>query len=105
CNDLIEPEELARLIHDVADLAVQEPTFAQVDIDLIRAVLYLLSNDGRIRPRVLKWLRCEELSRYDRELLGDLVARPQEEMPLRTIVGLGRLMAAVHQSALVLCVD
>src|SRR5207237_2957591 len=47
-------------------------------------------------------LRCEELSRYDRELL-DLVPRPQQEM--RTIVGIGRLMAAVHQAALVLCMD
>ena len=38
-------------------------------------------------------------------MLGDLVPRPQEEKPLRTIIGLGRLMAAVHQAALVLCVD
>src|SRR5262249_5499193 len=38
-------------------------------------------------------------------LLGDLVPRPQEHMPSRTIVDLGRLMAAVHQAALVLCID
>src|SRR5205085_6704854 len=56
CDDLVEPDELARLVHQVAGLLVQEPRFARVDIDLLRAVLYLLSNDGRIRPRVLKWL-------------------------------------------------
>jgi hypothetical protein len=105
CTDLLEPPELAEWIHRFADFAVQDARFAQVDLDLIRAVLYLLPNDGRIRPRVLKWLRCEDLSRYDRELLGDLVPRARPEMPLRTIVGLGQLMAAVHQAALVLCVD
>src|SRR4029077_7652323 len=100
-----EPAQLASLIDRVADFAVQDSRFHGVDLDLLRAILYLLSNDGRIRPRVLKWLRCEELSRYDRELLGDLVPRPQEEMPLRTIIGLGRLMWTVPQAALVLCVD
>src|SRR4029077_1582004 len=100
-----EPAQLASLIDRVADFAVQDSRFHGVDLDLLRAILYLLSNDGRIRPRVLKWLRCEELSKYDRELLGDLVSRHQEEMPLRTIAGLAQLMAIVHQAALVLCVD
>ena len=105
CNDILEPDERARLVHQIADLAVQDPRFANVDLDLIRAMLYLLSNDGRIRPRILKWLRCEDLSDYDRGLIGHLVPRPQQEMPLRTIAGLGKLMAAAHQAALVLCVD
>jgi hypothetical protein len=38
-------------------------------------------------------------------MLGDLVPRYQEEKPLHALVGLGRLMAAVHQAALVVCVD
>ncbi len=105
CNDILQPDEHARLVHQIADLAVQEPRFANVDLDLIRAMLYLLSNDGRIRPRILKWLRCEDLAAHDRALIGDLVPRPQPEMALPTIAGLGKLMAAVHQAALVLCVD
>jgi len=105
CNDLIEPDQLAQLVDRVVDLVVQEPRFDGIDIDLIRAVLYLSSTDGRIRPRVLKWLRCEDLSGYDRAMLGDLVPRPQEHMPLKTIAGLGKLMAVIHQAALVLCVD
>ena len=54
---------------------------------------------------MLNWLRCEDLPKYDREVLGDLVPRPEPEMPLKTIVGLGRLMRAVHSAALVLLVD
>ena len=100
-----EPADIIPLVEQFADAAMMDPRFAGLDHDVIRALLYLLPGDGRIRARVLKWLRCEDLGRYDREILGDMAPRPQEEMPLRTIVGLGRLMAAVHQAALVLCVD
>jgi hypothetical protein len=100
-----EPPDLIPLVERFADAAIMDPRFAGLDHDIIRALLYLLPGDGRVRTRVLKWLRCEDLSRPDRDLLGDLVPRPQDEKPLRTIVGLGQLMAAVHQAALVLCVD
>lgn len=106
CTDsTAEPDELARMVHRFADLAVQNARFRGIDIDVIRAVLYTLANDGRVRPRVLKWLRCEDLGRYDRELIGDLVPRPQPDMPLRTVTGLGRLMHVTHTAALVLLVD
>jgi hypothetical protein len=105
CEEAHEPAEIIPLVERFADAAMADPRFAQLDHDIIRALLYLLPGDGRVRTRVLKWLRSEDLGRYDREVLGDLVPRPQEEKPLRTIVGLGRLMAAVHQAALVLCVD
>jgi Cdc6-like AAA superfamily ATPase len=105
CDDLLEPDELARLVHRFADIAVQYPRFQRIDINVIRAVLYTLPNDGRIRPRILNWLRCEDLGRYDRELIGDLVPRPQPEKPMETIVDLGRLMYAVHNASFVLLVD
>ncbi len=105
CDDWLEPDEVAQLVYRFADVTVQCPQFAGLDLNLIRAILYLLPNDGRIRPKVLNWLRCEDLPQYDREMIGDLVPRPGAEMPLKTIVGLGRLMAAVHSAALVLLVD
>jgi Cdc6-like AAA superfamily ATPase len=104
-EEVHEPADVIPLVERFADAAMVDPRFIGLDLDVIRALLYLLPGDGRIRARVLKWLRCEDLGRYDREMLGDLVPRPQEEMPLRTIVGLGRLMAVIHQAALVLCVD
>ena len=102
---LLEPDETARLVFRLADAAVQDPRFAGIDIDLIRGLLFVVANDVRIRPRVLKWLRCEDLGRFDREFLGDLVARPGPEMPLRTLIGLGRLMHSVHSAAFVVMVD
>lgn len=105
CDDLLEPDEVAQLVFRFADIAVQCKQFAGIDINVLRAVLFLLPNDGRIRPKVLNWLRCEDLPEYDRKVLGGLVPRPGPEMPLRTIIGLGQLMRAVHSAALVLLVD
>ncbi|MDY3553546.1 DUF87 domain-containing protein [Gemmata sp. JC717] len=104
-SDWLEPDETARIVFRFADIAAQDERFAGIDLNLLRAVLFLLPNDGRIRPRALSWLRCEDLAKYDREMLGDLVPRPGPEMPLKTIVGLGRLMRAVHSAAFVLLVD
>lgn len=105
CDDILEPDELARQVFRIADIAVQNSTFAKIDINVLRAVLFLLTNDPRIRPKILSWLRCEDLPPFDREALGNLVPRPGPEWPLRTIIALGQLMHAVHSSALVLLVD
>jgi hypothetical protein len=92
-------------VNGLADLLVADPRFNGCDLDLVRALFYLLRDDARIRQRVLKWLRCEDLAGADRAILGDLVPRPHEEAPLRMIVQLGRLMGVVHMMPLVLCVD
>lgn len=104
-NGELGPEDLARLVHTIADRAIQQSQFRVADLDLLRAVLYLLCPDNRIRSRVIKWLRCEDLSRFDRELIGDLVPRPHDHMPMKTIVELGRLMAVIHEATLVICAD
>lgn len=99
------PDDLARLVRFLADEAIQQPRLQSLDVDFLRAVLYLLSPDARIRSRVIKWLRCEDLGRLDREVLGDLVPRPHDHMPMKTIVELGQLMSIVHDAALVICAD
>jgi hypothetical protein len=105
CDEIPDISELSAHVQHISDFVVQYDQFKGVDLDLIRALLYLLSHDGRIRPRVLKWLRCENLSRADSALLGDLEPRSQDDQPRRMIEGLGRIMSILHQAALVLCVD
>lgn len=104
-DDLIMAEEVPPIVERFADFAVQDPRFEKIDLDLIRGVLYLIPKDARIRMRILKWLRCEDLADGDRKMLGGLVPRARPEMPMRTIVGLGKLMHAVDQSAMVLLID
>ncbi len=105
CDEIPDIAELSGHVQHISDFVVQYDQFKGVDLDLIRALLYLLSHDGRIRPRVLKWLRCENLSPADSAMLGNLEPRPQEDQPRRMIEGLGRIMSILHQAALVLCVD
>ena len=105
CEDFLEPTEVADLVDRLAYLAVQMPRFQGIDINVIRALLFTLANDPRIHAVVIQWLRCEDLAKRDRELLGDLVPRPQQEMPAKTIHTLGRVMQSVGSAAFVLLVD
>src|SRR6476646_476884 len=100
-----EPACLARMIEALADQIVVDDRFNDVDLDLIRALLYLQRDDPRIRARVLKYLRCEGLSETDREVLGGLEPRQYGGAPEWVVERLAKLMWAVEMVPLVLCVD
>jgi energy-coupling factor transporter ATP-binding protein EcfA2 len=99
-----DPEEVPNLVEFAADDLQKQPRFEKLDLDLLRALLFLQREDTRIRGRVLKYLRCEDLSDSDRKVLGGLVPRIHDNHPQEMVEHLGRLAAALNQS-LVLCVD
>jgi hypothetical protein len=101
----LDHECLARLVEALADQIVMDDRFNTIDLDLIRALLFLQSNDPRIKGRVLKFLRCEDLSASDRTLLGGLVPRTYDDAPQWLIQHLGKLMDALESLPLILCVD
>ncbi len=103
-RDGLVPDLSAR-VESYADQAISDTRFEGVELDLIRAMLYVLRDDPRIKSRVLPWLRCEDLAPGDRAMLGGLVPRIQEEAPLKMLTQIGRLMAAVQEASLVLLVD
>jgi hypothetical protein len=96
---------LAKLVEALADQIVMDDRFNAIDLDLVRALLFLQSNDPRIKGRVLKYLRCEDLAPHDRDLLGSLVPRTYDDAPQWLIQRLGELMAALESVSLILCVD
>lgn len=96
---------LAVFVHELADMVVQEDTFADLDIDLIRALLFLQRRDARLRNRVMRYLRCEDLGDRDRQMLGGIVPRSRDEHPAQVLALLGRTMARVQSAALVVCFD
>ncbi len=96
--------DLNRLVHEVADDLLADLRFRRVDLDVLRALLFLQRDEARIKHRVLKYLRGEDLSAYDRSLV-DLTPRVQEEDALRLIGAIGDVMWATQAMALVLCVD
>ena len=96
---------LAKLVDALADQIIMDDRFNAIDLDLLRGLLFLQSNDPRIKGRVLKFLRCEHLSDADRELLGGIVPRTYDDAPQWLIQRLGELMAALESVPLILCVD
>ncbi|MFY0562410.1 helicase HerA-like domain-containing protein [Archangium lansingense] len=99
-----DAEEVPKLVEFAADDLQKQPRFKKQDLDLLRALLFLQRDDTRIRSRVLKYLRCEDLSESDRKVLGGLVPRTYDNHPQEMVEHLGRLAAALNHS-LVLCVD
>ncbi|ATB29941.1 helicase HerA domain-containing protein [Melittangium boletus] len=99
-----DPDEISILVENAADDLQKRPQFQKLDLDLLRALLYLQRDDTRIRGRVLKYLRCENLSDNDRKVLGGLVPRIHDTDPQDMVLHLGRLMSTLGHS-LVLCVD
>lgn len=99
-----DDEEIRTLIDDSADALITQPPFKSIERDLLRALLYLQRDDARIKSRVLKFLRCEDLSESDRAVLGGMVPWIHDDHPQRMVEQLGRVMNALGH-ALVLCVD
>ncbi|WNG53384.1 AAA family ATPase [Archangium gephyra] len=99
-----DADDVHQIVSDAADELIDQPDFKEVDLDLLRALLYLQRSESRIKNRVLKYLRCEDLSDPDRKVLGGMVPRIHDEDPKRMVEHLGRLMRALGHS-LVICVD
>ncbi|QVL33996.1 DUF2791 family P-loop domain-containing protein [Telmatocola sphagniphila] len=104
-EELADARETADRVFRYADFAIQDKRYADCDLDLLRALLFLLPNDARLKSRVIRWLRCEELAPADRELLGGLGPQTAEDSAFRTICGLARVMAAAQQAPLVILAD
>jgi energy-coupling factor transporter ATP-binding protein EcfA2 len=101
---VLESDELDGTIHMVVDELLSDAAFRNVEVDLLRALLYLQRRDPRINRRIFHWLRCEDLSAMDRKVIGELIPRTADDAPARMVEHLGRLMGAMGK-ALVLCVD
>jgi energy-coupling factor transporter ATP-binding protein EcfA2 len=112
--DCLSPDQLRRLRENVSDekdpvsplvdQLLRNPQLSSFDPDLLRALVHLQRRDPPITARAVKYLRCQELNDYDRDLLGGIAARGGGDAPLRTIVELGQL-AATTGNALVFLVD
>lgn len=104
-DDDLSQEELVNLIYPIADRIVNLDRFNDVDIDLIRALLYLQPGQRAINARVSRLLRCEPLTTYDSNMLGGMTSRDREDDPLRMLQSLAILVQAVTDGAFIICLD
>ncbi|HKO93981.1 MAG TPA: hypothetical protein VJU61_22660, partial [Polyangiaceae bacterium] len=109
CNQLRDEElpdaDLDLLVNRSADRLLGIRKYSKLSIDLVRALLYLQRRDPPRRARVLKFLRCEAFTPYDRQLLGGVSSSDDEHAAARMLTDLGKLVAATGNGALVLLVD
>lgn len=103
----LEDEEVNDLVHTGADRVIRRAGFEKVDVDLVAALLYLHRPDTRLKARVIKYLRCEELTERDRKMLGGLASKSRVEDAERMVEMLGRVMGAASEApmSLVICLD
>ncbi len=99
------PASLNEYVNQLTDDLLRETDLASFDPDLLRIMLYALHPDQRTTSRVYKYLRCEDMSAYDRKWIGDVVPRTGDDHPYWMIRELGRLASVTQGAALVLMVD
>jgi hypothetical protein len=101
----LDQDAIDRAVGAMADQVILDDRFREIDVYLVQAILYLQCNDPRIKARVLKYLRCEDLTAQDRRLLGGIVPCTYPDAPIWVIQRLGQLIWAVEKVPLILCVD
>ena len=103
----LDDKQLARLVHELADTIVAAPRFAEdnIDINIIRALLYLERRDPRVESRVRQYLQCRPLNELSLQSVAALDPNVGDGRAFDIIEGLGRLMWAVDGAALVFCID
>ncbi|WP_050431989.1 helicase HerA domain-containing protein [Chondromyces crocatus] len=104
-NPDLSRDDVVELVEEAADRLIANPRYADLDLDLIRALLYLQRQDPGLKKRVVKYLRCETLSERDSKFLGGMTSKQGDEDAQKLVEHIGRLMWAFDSRALVICVD
>ncbi|WP_170229362.1 AAA family ATPase [Polyangium fumosum] len=97
--------DIIELVERAADRLIAHPRYADLDLDLVRALLFLQRHEPALKKRVVKYLRCEALVEGDRRFLGSISPKAGDDDAQRLVEELGRLIAAFDNRSLILCVD
>jgi energy-coupling factor transporter ATP-binding protein EcfA2 len=103
----LSDDELASLVLRLADEIVAAPKFRELelDINIVRALLYLERKDPRIDQRIRQYLFGRQLTPLAREAVGALDPNSGEDRAFEIITALGTLMWTVERAALVFSID
>ena len=99
--------QLARLIMRLSDDIVASERFQtrEMDINIVRALLYLQRHDPRIDQRVRQYLNGRQLTPIAHEAVCALDPNSGEDRAFEIIAALGALVWTVERAALVFCID
>ena len=98
---------LARFVLDLADDVIAAPKFADegLDVNIVRALLYMQRADPRIDARVRQYLQGRQLTELARAAVGALDPNTGDGRAFEIVESLGKLMWSVDRAALVFCID
>ena len=100
-------QALADLVTELADEIVVSPKLAEhdLDINIVRALLYLQRSDPRVDQRIRQYLYGRQLNDLSSRSVSALDPNVGEDRPFEIMESLGRLMHAIDGAALVFCID
>ncbi len=103
----LDDTELARLILRLADDIVASDRFQtwELDINIVRALLYMQRRDPRIDQRIRQYLHGRQLTPIAHEAVCALDPNGGEDRAFEIITAFGALVWTVERSALVFCID
>jgi GTPase SAR1 family protein len=103
----LDDTQLARLILRLSDDIVASEPFQtrEMDINIVRALLYMQRRDPRIDQRVRQYLHGRQLTPIAHEAVCALDPNGGEDRAFEIIAALGALVWTVERAALVFCID
>ncbi len=103
----LDEATLARLVLKLADDIVASPKFAEqeLDINIVRALLYLQRADPRIDQRIRQYLHGKPLNDLSHSAVAALDPNTGEGRAFEIIECLGKLMWTVDRAAFVFAID
>jgi Helicase HerA, central domain/AAA ATPase domain len=103
----LDERALADLVLDLADEIVASPKFIDenLDINIVRALLYLQRQDPRIDQRVRQYLYGRPLNDLSQRAVAALDANSGEGRAFEIVESLGKLIWTVDRAALVFTID
>ena len=100
-------DALARLVLRLADDIVASPKFRdlELDINIVRALLYLERKDPRVDQRIRQYLFGRQLTPLAHQAVAALDPNTGEDRAFEIITALGTLIWTVDRAALVFAID
>ncbi len=103
----LDDSKLAQLVLKLGDEIVSHPKYAseELDINVVRALLYLERRDPRIDQRIRQYLHGRPLTDLAHQAVAALDPNTGEDRAFEIITALGKLVWTVDRAALVFCID
>ncbi len=106
-EDPLDDTRIGELVLDLGDQIVSSPTFVEADLDIniVRALLYLQRRDPRIDSRIRQYLFGRPMTPLAQAAICALDPNTGEDRAFEIMEALGAVVWAVEKAAIVFAID